>query len=366
MLLPMLVRCNNVGGRRCLTLGLLALFYLTLFSTTSNRGSAHANVIPGMGGLKSSSQKWWHGWEDLGEPQLGAEVVNVTAIPGQTVTLPCRVTNLNDKTVSWIRSRDLTVLAVDRITVSTDSRIAVLHQEESNDWQLEIRGVTPEDAGGYDCQVNTHPKISTKVNLILLTGQEMASIHDIPVSDTGIPSEYSGLSMASDGSVQVRILGARRQEIGVDETLQVVCEATGKDIGTLHAQTRPPNHPLILWTVDDVPVTASYPPHKVEVKESWAQYSVESIVSVRYVQLDDGGTFACHVPLEKYDKVTVNVVETDGDRTYQDKPTRPTHLNDQGMIANAGAMATTCVIGVLIVLLILQTLLCYVYIKRTT
>ena len=69
--------------------------------------------------------------------------------------------------------------------------------------------------------------------------------------------------MASDGSVQVRILGARRQEIGVDETLQLVCEATGKDIGLLHSQTRPPNHPLISWTVDDVPVTALYPHHKV-------------------------------------------------------------------------------------------------------
>jgi len=364
MLLPQLVKYSYVGGRGCL-LGLLALFYLTLLSTT-NRGSAHANVIPGMGGLKSDSQKWWHGWEDLGEPQLAAEVINVTAIPGQTVTLPCRVTNLNDKTVSWIRSRDLTVLAVDRIKVSTDARIAVLHQEESEDWQLEIRGVAPEDAGGYDCQINTHPKISTKVNLIVLTGQETASIHDIPVSDTGIPTEYSGLSMASDGSVEVRILGDRRQEIGMDETLQLVCVAKGTDIGNFHAQTRPPNHPLISWTVDDRPITALFPHHQIDLQESWGQYSVESIVTVRYIQLDDGGTFACHVPMDKYDKVTVNVVQTDDDGIYYNKPTRPTNVNDQGMMATAGAMATTCVIGVLIVLLILQTVLCYVYIKRTT
>ncbi|CAL4068091.1 unnamed protein product [Meganyctiphanes norvegica] len=350
---------NNVGGVQWLVV--LALFSLTLLSSTTNRGSAHANVIPGTGGLKASSQKWWD-WEEPGAPSLGAEVINVTAIPGQTVTLPCRVMNLYDKTVSWIRSRDLTVLAVDRIKVSTDARIAVIHQEESEDWQLEIRGVGPEDAGGYDCQINTYPKISTKVNLIVLTGEEKSSIHDIPVSDTGIPSEYSGLSMASDGSVQVRILGSRRQEVGVDETLQLVCEATGKDVALLHAQTRPPNQPLISWTVDDVPVTAFFPHHKVEVQESWGQYSVESIVSIRYLTLDDGGTFACHVPLEKHDKVMVNVVQTDGDSIYHNKPSS----TDQGFIATSGAVATTCVIGILVVLLILQTVLCFIYIKRTT
>ena len=53
--------------------------------------------------------------------------------------------------------------------------LQVIHREESEDWQLEIRGVASEDAGGYDCQINTYPKISTKVNLIVLTDQGEAT-----------------------------------------------------------------------------------------------------------------------------------------------------------------------------------------------
>ncbi|XP_068232065.1 uncharacterized protein [Palaemon carinicauda] len=80
---------------------------------------------PGGHGLEAGSQKLWHGWEDTGQPSLAREQINMTAILGHTVSLPCRVINLRDRTVSWIRSRDLTVLAVEKITVTTDARISV-------------------------------------------------------------------------------------------------------------------------------------------------------------------------------------------------------------------------------------------------
>lgn len=149
-----------------------------------------AAPLPGM--LESVSQKWWHGWEDTGQPSLASDQVNITAVLGHSVTLPCRVTNLRDRTVSWIRSRDLTVLAVDQLTVTTDSRFTVVHPEETEDWLLEIHGVVDTDEGTYDCQVNTHPKISTKFHLKVLPDRGQVSILDLPVSDTGVISQSEG------------------------------------------------------------------------------------------------------------------------------------------------------------------------------
>ncbi|CAL4224777.1 unnamed protein product, partial [Meganyctiphanes norvegica] len=113
-------------------------------------------AVSGLSGLESGAQQWWRGWEHQGEPLLASNQINITAITGQTVTLPCRVSNLRDKTLSWIRTRDLTVLAVDLIKVSTDTRIRVVHNEGTEEWVLEIRNVVSEDSGRYECQVNTH------------------------------------------------------------------------------------------------------------------------------------------------------------------------------------------------------------------
>jgi len=43
----------------------------------------------------------------------------------------------------------------------------VLHPNNSPDWTLHIKLVTPSDAGIYECQVNSDAKISRLVNLIV-------------------------------------------------------------------------------------------------------------------------------------------------------------------------------------------------------
>nr|XP_045618752.1 uncharacterized protein LOC123770693 [Procambarus clarkii] len=90
---------------------------------------------------------------------------NITIQSGKTAILSCRVFNANDKSVSWIRQDDLHILTVDKYKYSSDQRISVVFNEPNLEWVLLIKGVTPADAGHYECQVSTKPVLSFVVNL---------------------------------------------------------------------------------------------------------------------------------------------------------------------------------------------------------
>ncbi|XP_012257744.1 hemicentin-1-like [Athalia rosae] len=90
---------------------------------------------------------------------------NVTAIVGQPVVLRCRVKHPGERTVSWMRKRDLHILTSSIYTYTGDARFAVIHPEASDDWDLEIEYVQPRDAGIYECQVNSEPKIHLAIML---------------------------------------------------------------------------------------------------------------------------------------------------------------------------------------------------------
>ncbi|XP_022694315.1 uncharacterized protein LOC111263478 isoform X2 [Varroa jacobsoni] len=92
----------------------------------------------------------------------------VVANTGKDVFLPCSVRHLGDRTVSWIRrlsSGTLNVLTVGRHTYTMESRVQSAHIDNFESWNLQIRDVRPEDAGVYECQVSTTPKISRFVTL---------------------------------------------------------------------------------------------------------------------------------------------------------------------------------------------------------
>ncbi|KAL3220620.1 hypothetical protein MRX96_029748 [Rhipicephalus microplus] len=79
--------------------------------------------------------------------------------------LPCKVRHLGDRTVSWIRRRDLHVLTVGRFTYTSDQRFQAIHMDNSDLWMLQIQYPQKRDAGMYECQVSTLPKISRFIAL---------------------------------------------------------------------------------------------------------------------------------------------------------------------------------------------------------
>ncbi|KAL1509845.1 hypothetical protein ABEB36_004522 [Hypothenemus hampei] len=106
---------------------------------------------------------------------------NVTAVVGQSALLNCRVKHPGDRTVSWMRKRDLHILTSSIHTYTGDGRFSVRHPEHSDDWDLKIDYVQKRDAGVYECQVNTEPKISLPI---------MLNVDDAQASIAGLSEIY--------------------------------------------------------------------------------------------------------------------------------------------------------------------------------
>lgn len=102
---------------------------------------------------------------------------NVTSFVGQVTHLHCTVKDIGDRTVSWIRKSDLHVLTSDVLTFTGDQRFSAHHASDSNSWALQIKYTQLRDAGEYQCQVNTEPKISFSV---FLTVKEAEARIDSP------------------------------------------------------------------------------------------------------------------------------------------------------------------------------------------
>nr|CAH7717514.1 unnamed protein product [Callosobruchus chinensis] len=71
---------------------------------------------------------------------------------GQTAHLHCRVRNLGDRAVSWIRKRDLHILTVGILTYTNDQRFQSLHTDGSDEWTLKVTSPQIRDSGIYECQ----------------------------------------------------------------------------------------------------------------------------------------------------------------------------------------------------------------------
>jgi len=90
---------------------------------------------------------------------------NITSVTGARALLNCRVYNLGNRTVSWIRLSDLNLLTVGRYTYTSDLRFEGIHQKYSPDWKLVLNGARISDSGLYECQVSTTPHISRLMSL---------------------------------------------------------------------------------------------------------------------------------------------------------------------------------------------------------
>ncbi|XP_065206285.1 kin of IRRE-like protein 1 [Planococcus citri] len=90
---------------------------------------------------------------------------NVTALVGKSAYLSCKVRNLGNKTVSWIRHRDIHILTVGSYTYTTDQRFQAIHRKNSDEWTLQIKWAQKRDGGMYECQISTQPVKSFFVNL---------------------------------------------------------------------------------------------------------------------------------------------------------------------------------------------------------
>jgi len=148
----------------------------------------------------------------LDQPQFLKINRKISVMLGETAFLPCRVKNLEQYTVSWLRAGDVTVLSVGHLAFSSDPRISVVQVSRprlsASDWNLSIENTSLADGGMYECQVNTDPKINFKVALTVRdpvkTPQKDSPYYDVvdlaPVS--GFEQTHSVIKKHHDKKVE--------------------------------------------------------------------------------------------------------------------------------------------------------------------
>ncbi|KAJ8736720.1 hypothetical protein PYW08_007376 [Mythimna loreyi] len=130
---------------------------------------------------------------------------NVTALVGKSAYLSCRVRNLGNRTVSWIRHRDLHILTVGGYTYTSDQRFQATHSPQTDDWTLHIKWAQQRDAGVYECQVSTQPVRSFFVTLHVVDCDEIYQ------------------RMFSDAVPSARILGGPDLHVDMGSTINLTC-----------------------------------------------------------------------------------------------------------------------------------------------
>ncbi|XP_053206430.1 uncharacterized protein LOC128390700 [Panonychus citri] len=93
---------------------------------------------------------------------------NITIPQGGTAFLQCKINHLGDRTVSWVRQKDLQILTSGRDTYTSDARFRSINVANSNEWTLEIRDTRLSDSGIYECQISTDPKMSMSIYLSVI------------------------------------------------------------------------------------------------------------------------------------------------------------------------------------------------------
>jgi len=201
-------------------------------------------VLISLVGAKSSPWDWQKGSEDhkkfeayeaelremAHKPYFSRVERNVSVNLGETAYLPCRAKLLQDSyMVTWMRVSDVSVLSVGALTFSSDSRFSVIHvprpRIRADDWTLVISKTQIKDGGQYECSVNTLPKISHTVNLVV---KEM-EMQDSPYSHSPRTMKKEQLDVSTELSPGpiAAISGPKIQYVSSGSTVGLECKISG-------------------------------------------------------------------------------------------------------------------------------------------
>jgi len=146
----------HFAGRNGSSLGSEEELLSATTTSTVGRYNIDRVILEGFGPAESSSSGPYIDLSHSG---------NVTVVSGHLARLNCRVRNLGNRTVSWIRLQDLSLLTVGRYTYTSDLRFEGIHAKHSPDWQLALKNTRLTDSGPYECQVSTSPHMAHVVHL---------------------------------------------------------------------------------------------------------------------------------------------------------------------------------------------------------
>ncbi|XP_070133073.1 roundabout homolog 2 [Drosophila bipectinata] len=221
---------------------------------------------------------------DFGMPR------NITARTGHTAAINCRVDNLGDKSVSWIRKRDLHILTAGILTYTSDERFRVVRTADSKDWTLHVKYAQPRDSGIYECQVNTEPKISMAFRLnVIVTPPDAKAI----------------------------IAGPTDLYVKVGSIITLTClvkhpGSTTQDIGPIYWY----RGPYILTPFVAHPNDAAIDLQRISMESTLAE-KLQSRLRIANAQLLDTGNYTCMPTTAEAASVVVNVINDESPAAMQ-------------------------------------------------
>ncbi|CAL4090022.1 unnamed protein product, partial [Meganyctiphanes norvegica] len=160
---------------------------------------------------------------------------NVSSQLKANAYLPCRIKGLGNKSVSWIRNRDQHILTIDRYTFIADERFAAWHDPYTQTWTLHIKFVQDRDAGSYECQISTEPKMSHFVELsVIAPTVSISGESDIYVKSGSIVDIQCVIRDALEEPTYIFWFQGKRRVVGRDPRISLMVNRVPPDtsIGT--------------------------------------------------------------------------------------------------------------------------------------
>ncbi|XP_046748918.1 peroxidasin-like [Diprion similis] len=202
-----------------------------------------------------------------------SQPTNVTALIGKTAYLTCRVRNLDDKTVSWVRHRDIHILTAGVYTYTSDQRFQALPVQNSgqnsewSEWTLCIKWAQERDEGIYECQISTVPLKSHHFYLNVV----------VPTAT---------------------ILGGPELYVGAGSTINLTC--------AIHFSSEPPTY--IFWYYNQRTVSYDSPRGGVSVITEKGNDVTNSWLLIQAAQPSDSGEYGCKPSNAEMASVRVHVL----------------------------------------------------------
>jgi len=225
-------------------------------------------------------------------------VENHTVQLGATAFLPCVIRNLGNKSVSWIRARDSHILTVDSEVFISDLRFSAMHSKHESAWMLQIKSVEASDAGKYECQVSTTPKLSHFVYLTVIVPKvRIFGDKDIYVKDLSTVQLKCVVSQSLVAPTYIEWRHNNKRIQTLPETasggsgggggLFSVLTGGGGNGGSRHRrlQTTPPEH--------------------------IAEGTTMSTLTILHAEKTDTGNYTCHPTQLEVASVMLHVLESD-------------------------------------------------------
>nr|XP_027212551.1 uncharacterized protein LOC113805696 [Penaeus vannamei] len=230
-------------------------------------------------------------WLESPRPYFASTTpTNLTVVSGQTAYLPCRVHMLGEKSVTWMRGRDLHILTVGELTYSADERFQVLHTPETEG--LDAAGECHATLGLRDLQV---PSQLTSQDLQRRQSQRHGRrldnrLYRLPAADP------------EHGEYATRIVGESSRYLQAGSSLALECVVT-------HTHDPPP---ALLWFRQQRLLDYDSPRGGIAIMLEKTRERTTSRLMMSAVQVSDSGNYTC-VPI-RAPPASVSVHVTTGER----------------------------------------------------